>query len=216
MTAQPESKSQTSHRLFFAIELDMGVHQNLADLSSRMTKAALFTPAKIAWAPPENFHITLFFLGKTEQNSAQALRDHTAPLVANIEQFQIDVRRLGMFPTDPKEPPRVLWIGVHNPPPALTELRQKCAEALHLARLPVPEQDFSPHITLARIKSTKGLGPFRKQIEPHKFHKAGKSLVTHLTLMESITGDGPARYQPWATFPLKPAPIPEQQDTNDE
>ncbi|MCC5875864.1 MAG: RNA 2',3'-cyclic phosphodiesterase, partial [Candidatus Sumerlaeia bacterium] len=204
MTDTQESKSQTSHRLFFAIELSTGVHQNLVDLSSRMEKAVLFTPAKILWAPPENFHLTLYFLGDLERNSAIKLREQTASLLAGFEQFKIDVRRLGMFPSDPKEPPRVLWIGVHNPPPALMELRQRCADALKSSHLPIPDQDFSPHVTLARIKSTKGLGPFRKQIEPHKFFKAGKSLVTHLTLMESITGDGPARYQPWATFPLNP------------
>lgn len=212
MTTPPQSNPQTSPRLFFAVELSNRVREDLADLSSRMEKAARFTPAKISWVPAENFHLTLYFMGNLPRQIAESLKVEVPPLIGGLPSFDLDVRKLGMFPSDPKTPPRVLWIGIHKPPAELFLLRDRCADALRKCGLPVPDQDFHPHVTLARIKSTKGLGPFRKQIQLHDFHKSGKTEVERLVLMESITGDGPARYQPWATFPLSPREAPEKGD----
>ena len=189
-------------RIFVALELDPETRASLADLSTRLQKAALFTPARFSWVPESNLHLTLFFLGPISVHHARNLLHRTSLAVAECAPFEIDVRHLGYFPSA-GEPPRVLWTGIHNPPPELTALRARCADAIADAGLPVPDQQFTPHNTLARIKSTKGLREFQKATDSYRFTKCGKSLVKAVTVMESVTGDGPATYRPFGHAPLK-------------
>lgn len=204
-----------TRRLFFAVYPDEHSRAAIADTVERLQKAAHFTPLKAAWVPADQYHVTLFFMGNVPEAAAQGLKRALESQPSGIPGFRLDVRRLGFFPTAGKEPPKVLWIGVHKPQPELIALRQFAAILLAKNRIPVPDQDFSPHITLARFKSTKGIHPFRQIIRPYEYFKAGKSIVTRLCLVESETGGGPARYKPFAYGNLDPAP-PELMRTGDE
>ncbi len=190
---------QPQRRIFFALEMQPEIRRGLAELSGRLQKAVKFTPARISWVPPENFHVTLYFLGDTPQKKAEELASLLQEAAAGIPPFRLDIRHLGVFPSAGRLPPKVLWAGVHRPPDAVHELRDHCASIIAKAGLPVPDQNFTPHITMARIKSTKGLGPFRQQIRTYEHVKIGHNPVDHVTLMESITGKGPARYLPYAS-----------------
>ncbi|MBI1290524.1 RNA 2',3'-cyclic phosphodiesterase [bacterium] len=190
-------------RLFLCIELDEAAHAAVADLLSRLQKAAQFTPARFGWVAPESLHLTLYFLGPTPGESAAKLGQALERKLAQIDTFDIDIRHLGYFPRESGEPPKVLWTSVYNPPEALKAVRDLCADSLRESGLPVPDQAFHPHITLARIKSTKGLREFQRVSQTYDYVKCGRSTVTRVTLMESITGDGPAVYRPYGTFPLK-------------
>lgn len=191
-----------TRRLFFAVELDEAVRQNLASLVERLQKAAQFTPVRISWVPASHFHTTLYFLGETSQQIADQLATLLPEAVKDIPPFPLDIRHIGVFPKDSGRPPRVLWAGVHNPPDALMRLRERCASIIARAGLPVPDQNFTPHITLARFRSAKGLHPFQRVLQEYQFFKAGKCEVGRLALMESHTGGGPARYEPYATAPF--------------
>jgi 2'-5' RNA ligase len=191
-----------TQRLFLALELDPPTHAALVDLSTRLQKGALFTPARFAWVPPENFHLTLFFLGDTPGEKVGSLLEALTHRAAQIQPFQIDVRHLGYFPQAQGEPPRVLWTGIHQPPAALAQTRDACADALRATGLPVPAQDFNPHITLARIKSTRGLREFQTMARTYDFIKCGRSNVESISLFESQTGGGPARHTPIGRAPL--------------
>lgn len=203
MTNQPQSNDQTTRRLFFAIQPPEAIRANIADFASRLQKAALFTPVRLKWVQAEGFHVTLYFMGDVPAALLEPLREAAAERIARVPSFTLDYRRLGVFPADTSEPPRVLWLGIHRPPPAARLLREACADALREAGLPVPDQDFSPHVTLARFKSTRGLGPFRKQTRDYEFYRAGKGAVGSAHLMESLTGSGPAQYVSIGAFPLK-------------
>lgn len=206
MTDNHPSKHQTTRRLFFAVQPPEGIRANMADFATRLQKASLFTPIRMVWVPAENFHLTLYFMGDLPAAAIDPLCEATERRLAGLPSFTLDYRRLGLFPSDTESPPRVLWLGIHKPPEALHNLRKACANALRDASLPVPDQQFSPHITLARFKSTRGLGPFRKQIRDYEFYRAGKGTVTEAHLMESITGSGPARYVSLQSFPLQESP----------
>lgn len=199
--SQPEKiePAVPTRRLFFAVELAPEVRAATEDLSARLQKAAQFTRARISWVPADNFHITLFFLGDIPEYKGLELKELLPDAVAGIDPFPLDVRHVGTFPKDQRKPPRVLWLGVHQPSEMLHRLRKGCASIILRAGLPLPDQDFSPHLTLARFRSTAGLGAFSAILREYSFFKAGKGDVTRLVLMESITGGGPARYVPYAT-----------------
>jgi 2'-5' RNA ligase len=199
MTAPPQPAPL---RLFIAVELDDPTRLALTKLADSLAKAARFTPARLVWVPPQNFHLTLFFLGATPPGIAHEIARQMQYCASNCAPFALDVRHISTFPQTRGVPPKVLWVGIHRPPEALTALREAMADALRAAGARVPDQNFTPHITLARFKSTKGLTPLMNQIRPYQFTHVGVSRVDRVTLMESLTGDGPAVYRPVQQFPL--------------
>lgn len=204
-TNRDPQKPDDSHRLFFALELQPEVRDAVVDIASRIQKAATFTAIKAAWVPEDNLHLTLYFLGAVEKDKALRLRELISGNPPRIAPFRLDVRRIGLFPVAKRVPPKVLWIGIHNPPPQLLGLRAYIAAMLKKCGIPVPDDgEYIPHITLARFKSTKGMGALKDQLYTYEFAKAGKSDTDTLTLMESFTGGGPARYGPFASVPFAP------------
>ncbi len=201
MTSEKETSQypERNLRLFFAVEISEEIRAKVADLRARLQKAAHFTPLRATWVPPQNYHITLYFLGDLTQKKAGRLVEHLPLAAEGMAPFTLDFRKLGFFPPDGPKPPRVLWLGVHRPPEALAQLRRNCATVIRAAGLPIPGQDFSPHLTLARFRSTKGLSAFRRQLREYEHVKAGTCEVGRVVLMQSITGGGPARYEPYAT-----------------
>ena len=207
---------RTDVRLFFAVELGPEVRQRVAELASRLQKAAIFTPVRLSWVKPENYHITLFFLGDVPKDRAEKLARVLPDVARGLPCFDLDIRHLGTFPESGNSPPKVLWMDCHRVSPTLLKLREQCAKAIQRANLKVPDQDFSPHVTIARFKSTKGLREFSRLMKDYLHYKAGKCQVNRIVLMESRTGGGEATYVPYASALLDPPLDPVSHEEDDE
>lgn len=192
--------SDTDLRLFFAIRLPDDVRARLAALMEDLGKGANFTGARPLWVPPENLHLTLWFLGPVPELTAARLADNARFAMRDLAPFRLDVRHLGWFP-NPKAP-RVLWVDVFRPPVALQRVRDSLAPAITRTGLELPEQSFRPHVTLARLKGSPKIHDFVRMAGHHRHFQAGKFDVGEIHLMRSITGGGPARYESWASAPL--------------
>ncbi len=198
-----DQDQRKTRRVFLAIEPSDEIRKSIGELSQKLQKASIFTPIKASWVPTDNFHVTLFFLGDIEPENLDRLTANLSTAAADVPPFEMDYRKIGYFPPDNRGPARVIWLGIHRPDAQITHLRKNCASLIAKSGLIVPEQDFSPHITLGRFKSTKGLADFQKIAAEYQDVKLGKSTVTRLVLMESITGKGPAIYKPFETAELK-------------
>lgn len=187
-------------RLFFCVQPDAEMREAMADLSSRLQKAARFTPLRATWMEPDAFHVTLHFLGEVPESAAKALVKRLPLAVAKIPPFELDFRHVGYFPK--VGPPTVVWLGVHKAPPHLEALRQAVGGLARSVGADIGEKDFTPHVTYARLKSAKGTNVFAKMLETYKFAKLDKCPIAEVTLMQSITGNGPASYKTYATAPL--------------
>ena len=95
--------------------------------------------------PPENFHLTLAFLGEQPE---EALEELNLELEA-IKQppFELRFDGLGAFGGDR---PRVLFADV-APNPALSGLRARIVKAVRRAGMAPPKKAFHPHVILARF-----------------------------------------------------------------
>ena len=93
-------------------------------------------------------HITTKFIGEWPEDRLEemksALRKMTAPGGINIA-----VRGLGWFPN--ARSPRVFWVGVEGGE-ALKSLARATEQAVHALGVPVEDREYSPHLTLARIR----------------------------------------------------------------
>ena len=67
---------------------------------------------KISWVKPDNFHLTLKFLGKTLEEKLPAIRTALQHMSAQTKPFSMKMAGTGIFGSSYK--PRVLWFGVEN------------------------------------------------------------------------------------------------------
>jgi RNA 2',3'-cyclic 3'-phosphodiesterase len=147
-------------RTFLAVEVSdevrTGISQVQHDLKRQLTEH-LTKDIRMAWGQPNSFHLTIRFLGDTDKELLDPLRQAMAIVRRSHPTIQIPLDRLQAFPNLQK--PRVLWVG---PPEQwresdaanrLTELQQGIEACCHSFGFAPDDKPFSPHLTLARIKA---------------------------------------------------------------
>ncbi|MGR3716014.1 MAG: RNA 2',3'-cyclic phosphodiesterase [Thermohalobaculum sp.] len=97
--------------------------------------------------PPENFHLTVAFLGEHPEPVIEDV--HLALDGVRAPGFALALSGTGLFGG---QRPRVLYARV-QPEPALDRLREKVRQAARGAGLRLPRERYSPHVTLARFNS---------------------------------------------------------------
>jgi RNA 2',3'-cyclic 3'-phosphodiesterase len=101
------------------------------------------------WIDPENYHITLRFIGDVDHKTADEVAD-SLDLLANSLRFPIRLNQLGTFGGDK---PRALFASV-EPSEQLTRLQAAQERVLQRAGLAPEGRKFVPHVTLARLRGT--------------------------------------------------------------
>jgi RNA 2',3'-cyclic 3'-phosphodiesterase len=147
-------------RAFLAVELSQELRAELAVLQQEL-KCAIESEMKrdtrISWVQPAKIHFTIKFLGNMDEQLLDPLLGVVEQALGSQPSMSMPLERLGAFPRP--HSPRVLWIGpsenweqgvegkrvteIHG------EIEQAC-ESLGFLREAKP---FSPHLTLARIKT---------------------------------------------------------------
>lgn len=143
-------------RLFVGVELDPEVAAAAASLAAELQRRAvrLAPDARITWIPQDRLHLTIRFIGDTDEQSARAIRAVLEPAV-EIQPSGLTIAGTGAFP--PKGAPRVLWAGLGAGREALHHVEAEVSQRLESAGVPREERPFSPHLTLARVREASGL-----------------------------------------------------------
>ncbi len=147
-------------RAFLAVELSEDVRARVTriqqDLKSQFTRE-MPRAVHISWVHPASIHLTIKFLGDTDEQIIEPLREALAGGFKDQRAISIPLERLGGFPSS--QAPRVLWVG------AAERWRQsdgaQCLIGLHQAvegsceslGFAPDSRPLSPHLTLARIKA---------------------------------------------------------------
>ena len=108
------------------------------------------SPAKINWVKNTHLHLTLKFLGYTPELSNSEVIDHIETTTRDVKPFNLIIEETGCFPIP--ERPRVLWMGVTGDLKPLLNLVSRIERSLDGLGFPKERQDYSAHITLARVK----------------------------------------------------------------
>ena len=135
-------------RLFTAIDLPSDVRARLDDLIGTLRPLA-----RINWSPSSNLHITVKFIGEWPEERLSELKAALDSLPAR-EPISIVIEKVGFFPNP--HSPRVCWTGVHAGS-GLTGLAREIDDVLAALGVARETREYSPHLTLARIKTPKRL-----------------------------------------------------------
>lgn len=151
-------------------------------------------PGKVA--PPENWHLTLRFLGDIEEVTYQRF---VAELdTADLGQrFRVALGVLGAFP-NPKRA-TVLWVGLAQGLDELSELALTVEEAAQAAGLPPEERPFRPHLSLSRIRPQVDVSNLIKTFGDTGIGWRCETMAVY----GSHLGPEGARYEPLEIFDLR-------------
>lgn len=182
-------------RAFVAVRLAAQVESEIGAFVETLRRLN----ADISWVGRDRFHVTLRFLG--DEFSAQAipqLSDALARVAAAGAPFEVEARGAGAFPN--LERPRVIWIAL--PSVQLTQLGERVEAAAVDCGLERERRPYSPHLTIGRVRNSRGLSAVRSALLAAADRDFGSSRIETLTLYRSILGNGPATYTELARFPL--------------
>jgi RNA 2',3'-cyclic 3'-phosphodiesterase len=177
-------------RLFTAIDVPAEVRQKLTELV-----AGLSPTAPIQWSPAGNWHITTKFIGAWTDEAGMERELATVRVPA----FSVEVRGLGWYP-NPHQP-RVLFAGVAAPD-ELGDLHEQTDAAC--ARLGIAQETkrYSPHLTLARIRTSVPVMDLRRAISELPAVDFGAFRAESFWLYESRAEAQGSVYRKIKEFPL--------------
>src|SRR6185436_3872818 len=173
-------------RLFVALDLGDSIRRGMGKLIARLEDRA----PKARWVNPHNVHLTLAFLGQTEEALVPKLESALAEVASRARPFELEVAGAGGFGT--KAHPRVLWVGVEGELAALHELHQSVEKALAPFGYQPEHRAFRPHLTLARTKELRGDPALAKCVADAGEKPLGSTRVDRVILFRSQLGPGGA------------------------
>lgn len=173
-------------RVFAAVPLPGGTR---VDLTGRV--ARLDIPGRVV--PPENWHITLRFLGKVNPVIYERFLHGMTPTV-ELAPFRVSLGAVGVFPNPRRA--AVVWAGIDSGEAELARLAGIAEEAAMLAGLQPEERPFRPHLTLSRVRPPVDAG----QVVGEEIGLGWN--CDRVVVYRSVHGRGGARYEPLETFDL--------------
>ena len=176
-------------RLFVAIDPPDGIRDQLSAVCCGLPDAR--------WTPPEQFHLTLCFIGEVDGSFFLDIREALADIA--FPAFSLRLQSVGFFP--PRGRPRVVWVGVEKSEP-LAVLQRKIAGRLFQLGFEPENRKFSPHVTLARLDQTPA-SKVGKYLAINGLFAVGPFPVDCFALYSSVLGRKGATHRVEQTYPLQ-------------
>lgn len=148
----------------------------------------------VRWVRLDGLHMTLRFLGPTMEDRVSLARDAVRETAADHGPFSVTLGGAGMFPTGGR--PRALWLGVREGADALANLAKGVDRALVDRGWPADTRPFRAHLTLARADGVAAGAGIGDRLKAASSALEVTFQLDRIGLFESLTGGGPARYEP--------------------
>jgi len=182
-------------RTFICIEIP----ESIKDRIDRLQKSLRQIDAQVSWTKPSNIHLTLKFLGGVAPARIERVAKAVEHAASGVGPFEIEVSGAGCFPS--ARSPRVLWIGLPNPPDQLKQLYTNIEDELAAQGFAREKRRFSPHLTIGRIRNPKNSASIAEALmgegfAPERFN------ATEVVVMRSQLNPTGSIYSPQATIKL--------------
>lgn len=173
-------------RLFIAVPISETIRADVGALIDDLKRSG----ADVKWVKPTNLHLTLSFLGEVGKEKIPALQNIVARTADENGSFELKFDRLGAFGAPSR--PRVLWMGIGSGAKALSEIAARLKAALGSTGLaPAADHEFSPHLTLGRVRGPRGIKSLVERFMAAKLPAGLSCRVERLVLFQSrLDGQG--------------------------
>ena len=189
-------------RAFFAISLPLEFKEEIARLQDILKK----TRAEVKWVRPESVHLTLKFLGQVAEDIIDPLAEAASEIASQTQAITLTLNSTGVFP-GPKRP-KVAWLGLSGDVGKIIDLQKGLEDTAEKFGFAGEKRKFSPHLTLGRIRSSKGIKEFMTELDrldpqPLEF------MASEVVLFRSELKPTGAIYTPLKKLPLSGIPSEE-------
>jgi 2'-5' RNA ligase len=188
-------------RSFIAVELPVELRSALGKYKNEMEPGS---KAFAKWVLPDGIHVTLKFLGNIAPGMVDKISFSMEQVCTGIAPFTLETDELGGFP-DLKHT-RVLWLGMHGDTNRMKLLQEKIDDSLSSLGFEKEKREFTPHITLARIRDRAGASDrlkFGALITSRIYSIRHTIRVESVNLMQSRLQPGGAVYNKLRSIRLK-------------
>jgi 2'-5' RNA ligase len=173
-------------RSFLAIELPKLILRKIEEVQRDLRS----TRADVRWVNPEKIHLTLKFFGNIEESRIDPIFKSIEEPIRNTPPYSIEVKGVGAFPQ--LRNPRVIWMGLVDGKEILTSFQKQIETQLEKMGFQPEDRPFHPHLTLGRMKSSRGKEELVGRMEKHREEEFGDFQVERVILFKSdLTPSGP-------------------------
>jgi 2'-5' RNA ligase len=135
-------------RAFIAIELSDDAKAGLRAALQTVEATTGFSAGR--WVSPERMHLTLRFLGDTEDALIAGVAASMDRIARTFSPLSLELAGVGFFPDAHR--PRIAWLGVGGESEELARLESRLSEELIALGIDRDPRPFHPHLTLARVR----------------------------------------------------------------
>lgn len=182
-------------RIFIAAPLPDAARATIADLVDTVRAAGVPDGRRdVRWVRLDGLHLTLRFLGPTPEDRIEAAREAVRTAAVGVAPMDVVIGGAGTFP--PVGRPRALWLGLREGAQDLSAIAARVDGALVDAGWPSEVRPFRAHLTLARSDGVAAGAEIGARLQTAAADLNIPARIDQIGLFESLTGGGPARYEP--------------------
>jgi len=181
-------------RAFIALEIPEDIIDVVLDEKDKL----LGEENNIRWESREKLHVTLNFLGDTDEaligNIEQAIKD----IVKNTKAFQMELGKFGIFRRNGE--PKILWVGMKESK-ELERIVNEIGDSFTKFGYSKEERTFNPHVTILRFRGHERIDKILELLEVKLPEK--KYIAKYITLYKSELKKGGSVYTAINRFQLE-------------
>ena len=174
-------------RLFTGLEIPKAVGESLSFLRGGLPGAR--------WIDPENYHVTLRFIGDVDDDIAQEI----AWLLGKVRRKDFELRLDGLQSFGGRKPRAV--IAAVAPSQSVMELQAEHERLLRRVGLDPEARKYTPHVTLARLRDTSSF-EVAEYLSARAAFRSPPFSVSRFVLFSSRASTGGGPYVAEAIYPL--------------
>jgi len=174
-------------RLFIALPVDEAIRNRLLPLHQFFCDwSGIIKPVS-----PDQFHITMKFIGECEGSTARAIEEAYTKIPIDMTALEYTVKGIGMFPGEKN--PSVIWTSLHTDLIRIREMLHVIETFTKKFGIKEEKRSFIPHLTIGRVRKGRKLtAKMYDYLEQYRDTDFGSSIFTRLILYQSkLTPKGP-------------------------
>ncbi|MFQ6106540.1 MAG: RNA 2',3'-cyclic phosphodiesterase [Thermoplasmata archaeon] len=164
-------------RAFISVDLEPN------PLLENFSKALQDTGARLKTVRMDQIHMTLKFLGSTDEDLVPKIEGIMKEAVEDARPFEIGFKGTGAFPN--MNYIKVVWIGLVNSDP-LSRMSEFLDDEMQRLGFRREGRKFSPHVTIGRLKGSQGKEKIQDILSKTRSADFGTQIVDRLRLKKSV------------------------------
>jgi 2'-5' RNA ligase len=144
---------------------------------------------RVKWVKIDNVHVTLKFLGDTDDEILPDLYGAIGDAVSNQKAFDLSLEKLGCFPNAHR--PRVIWVGIKDGYDGLRELSREIERAVEPFGFKPEKRKFSAHLTIGRVKDARNIESLTRDVSGIDFSSSATTVSKVVFYQSTLRPQGP-------------------------